>query len=601
MSIGAAIVSTSIPATRTFKKFFTIAYLLAAQNHYSTKAFVQNFNIGKAFEMRARLPRKAANSALATLKQEVVAAIKVEVETSLPTKKAKKEGKKLKEEIIIGSAEVIEVIKVEVETSLPTKKAKKEGKNLKDIEVIKVEVETSLPTKKAKKEGKKLKEEIIIGSAEVIEVIKVEVGASLPAKAIRYGSDHILSGSVLIELGELTSMVVVQRPSQSIKTPYVADLIMKSAEYNRVEFLISSEKCSSAIASAVATEGMLKKTKKDSMKEKADAKIALSSALRQLVSSADDIHLGHTPALDCAGMIVPGAVVYCTPNDGHTKTKFTVQLCEEQREDGGVVTVACHPNLAERAARVLLENHLLTTELGNYDASRVLRQQTFGNSRVDFVVQNEEENSITLVEVKNVVGADYREGSVPPGRCEVGVYSVIPKEKDGSDYKRHAIFPHGSKKAEVNVVSDRAIKHIHELTCMQGTIDSQGRSVKSAILLIINRSDCEAFRPCHEADMLFAQMLLRAQEKGVLIIAKEVIWTSGTAISGRSLPIAFDISVTSDIDEEHLQRVLIFNESGSGRSPSPSKKKLKKEFEDDEDEDDGTIKLPQNKKMKKEL
>ena len=540
MSIGAAIVSTSIPATRTFKKFFTIAYLLAAQNHYSTKAFVQNFNIGKAFEMRARLPRKAANSALATLKQEVVAAIKVEVETSLPTKKAKKEGKKLKEEIIIGSAEVI-------------------------------------------------------------EVIKVEVGASLPAKAIRYGSDHILSGSVLIELGELTSMVVVQRPSQSIKTPYVADLIMKSAEYNRVEFLISSEKCSSAIASAVATEGMLKKTKKDSMKEKADAKIALSSALRQLVSSADDIHLGHTPALDCAGMIVPGAVVYCTPNDGHTKTKFTVQLCEEQREDGGVVTVACHPNLAERAARVLLENHLLTTELGNYDASRVLRQQTFGNSRVDFVVQNEEENSITLVEVKNVVGADYREGSVPPGRCEVGVYSVIPKEKDGSDYKRHAIFPHGSKKAEVNVVSDRAIKHIHELTCMQGTIDSQGRSVKSAILLIINRSDCEAFRPCHEADMLFAQMLLRAQEKGVLIIAKEVIWTSGTAISGRSLPIAFDISVTSDIDEEHLQRVLIFNESGSGRSPSPSKKKLKKEFEDDEDEDDGTIKLPQNKKMKKEL
>ena len=592
--------SRSTPATRTFKKFFTIAYLLAAQNHYSTKAFVQNFNIGKAFEMRARLPRKAANSALASLKQEVVAAIKVEVETSLPTKKAKKEGKKLKEEIIIGSAEVIEVIKVEVETSLPMKRAKKEGKKLKDIEIIKVEVEASLPTKKAKKEGKKLKEEIIIGSAEVIEVIKVEVGASLPAKAIDE-SDHILSGSVLIELGELTSMVVVQRPSQSIKTPYVADLIMKSAEYNRVEFLISSEKCSSAIASAVATEGMLKKTKKDSMKEKADAKIALSSALRQLVSSADDIHLGHTPALDCAGMIVPGAVVYCTPNDGHTKTKFTVQLCEEQREDGGVVTVACHPNLAERAARVLLENHLLTTELGNYDASRVLRQQTFGNSRVDFVVQNEEENSITLVEVKNVVGADYREGSVPPGRCEVGVYSVIPKEKDGSDYKRHAIFPHGSKKAEVNVVSDRAIKHIHELTCMQGTIDSQGRSVKSAILLIINRSDCEAFRPCHEADMLFAQMLLRAQEKGVLIIAKEVIWTSGTAISGRSLPIAFDISVTSDIDEEHLQRVLIFNESGSGRSPSPSKKKLKKEFEDDEDEDDGTIKLPQNKKMKKEL
>ena len=357
---------------------------------------------------------------------------------------------------------------------------------------------------------------------------------------------------------------------------------MKPAEYDRIDFMTSAEVSSTGIIENGISGGMLKKTKKSSLKGKADAKAALSNALRQTASSPDDIHLGHTPALDCAGMIVPGAVVYCTPNDGHTKTKFTVQLCEEQREDGGVVTVACHPNLAERAARVLLENHLLNEELGDYDPLRVLRQQTFGKSRVDFVVQNEIENSITLVEVKNVVGADYKEGSVPPGRCEVGVYSVIPMEADGSDYKRHAIFPHGSKKAEVNVVSDRAIKHIHELTCMQGTTDDQGRYVKSSILFIINRSDCEAFRPCHEADMLFAQMLLRAQERGVLIIAKEVIWTLGTAVSGRSLPVAFDKSVTSNIDENHLSQVLLFNESGSGRSPSPSKKKMKEEDEDEE-------------------
>ena len=93
--------------------------------------------------------------------------------------------------------------------------------------------------------------------------------------------------------------------------------------------------------------------------------------------SSPDIHLGHTPALDCAGMIVPGAVVYCTVNGGHTKSKYTVQFCEEQREDGGIVTVACHPNLAERAARVLLEEEYLTEELGLYDAGKVLRQQTF--------------------------------------------------------------------------------------------------------------------------------------------------------------------------------------------------------------------------------
>ena len=99
-------------------------------------------------------------------------------------------------------------------------------------------------------------------------------------------------------------------------------------------------------------------------------------------------------------------------------------------------------------------------------------------------------------------------------------------------------------------------------------------------------------------------MLLRAQERGVLIIAKEVIWTLGTAVSGRSLPIAFDSSVTSNIDENHLSQVLLFIECGSGRSPSPSKKKLKKEDEEleeekEEEEEEIAAKTPQKKKLKK--
>ena len=557
--------------------------------------------MGKMSAIRPRLPRKAhqnqvvSYSALLSSNTVDALAIKEEVAALLPTKKVEKERV----------------------ASLPSKKLKEvkssdENMLIENVEAVEAAVEeeapASLPTKRVKKEGKKSKKEIFVESVEVIAVVKEEVPASWLAGKFKEDVAHISLVSVLIELGELTPMVVVQRPSQSIKTPYVADLIMKPAEYDRIDFMTSAEVSSTGIIENGISGGMLKKTKKSSLKGKADAKAALSNALRQTASSPDDIHLGHTPALDCAGMIVPGAVVYCTPNDGHTKTKFTVQLCEEQREDGGVVTVACHPNLAERAARVLLENHLLNEELGDYDPLRVLRQQTFGKSRVDFVVQNEIENSVTLVEVKNVVGADYKEGSVPPGRCEVGVYSVIPMEADGSDYKRHAIFPHGSKKAEVNVVSDRAIKHIHELTCMQGTTDDQGRYVKSSILFIINRSDCEAFRPCHEADMLFAQMLLRAQERGVLIIAKEVIWSLGTAVSGRSLPVAFDKSVTSNIDENHLSQVLLFNESGSGRSPSPSKKKMKEEDEDeDEDEELGdekeekevTAKVPQKKRIKK--
>ena len=422
-----------------------------------------------------------------------------------------------------------------------------------------------------------------------LQAIKDEPSATIPKTT---STDHKTKSNKdqpLVDLGELTAMVVVCRPSQAIKTPYVADLIAKSKDYNRLDFAVEKTEAS---ASASATP-----SKKVSQKDKMNITKALSSSLRSTVQP-EDIHLGHTPALDCAGMIVPGAVVYCTPNDERTKTKFTVQFCEEQREDGGVVTVACHPNLAERAARVLLEEAYLTEELGVYDLDNVLRQQTFGNSRVDFVVRNIENNCITLVEVKNVVGADYIEGAVPAGRSEIGVYSVVPKESDGSDYVRHAIFPHGSKKPDIGVVSDRAIKHVHELTCMHGTTDAQGRAVKSAVLFIINRSDCEAFRPCHEADMVFAQMLLRAREKGVNLIAKEVIWINGIGRAGRSIPVNFHTSVLSDaLDEDHLKRILLFNENGSGRSPPPSAAK-KKEIEIDIDDDDSDSSVPKKKKKK---
>lgn len=315
-----------------------------------------------------------------------------------------------------------------------------------------------------------------------------------------------------------------------------------------------------------------------SSKDKEIAKKALSELLGKS-AHPDEIKLGHTPALDCAGMIVPGSVVWCTENsaDRNTKTAFTAQHVGEIRGDGedDLVTVGCHPTLAERAAKRLLELELLP-EVGEYDSTAIASQQSFGKSRVDFVLSSADKQSMTLVEVKNVVGADYMEGHVPSGRSEVGVYTqpaVVLSDGVEVPYRRNAIFPHGSHKKGVGVVSDRAIKHVHELTTLHGTIDSAtGRRMACVVLFIVNRNDCEAFRPCHEACLLFAQMLLRASKAGVTLLAKELVWEGSVCTAGRSLPVVFDRSVDdARIDEEHLQRVLIFNEQGSGRTPSPKK------------------------------
>ena len=102
---------------------------------------------------------------------------------------------------------------------------------------------------------------------------------------------------------------------------------------------------------------------------------------------------------------------------------------------------------------------------------------------------------------------------------------------------------------------------------MHGTIDgASGARINSAILFVVNRSDCTKFRPCHEACMLFAQMLHRAVKMGVMVIAKEVIWEDTIAYLGKSLPVVFsDVVDESDIDEKHLKAVLDFNESNGNK------------------------------------
>lgn len=300
-------------------------------------------------------------------------------------------------------------------------------------------------------------------------------------------------------------------------------------------------------------------------------------------------------------MIATGSLVYCTENKGETKTKYTVQFCEEQREDGTTVTVASHPFLAEKVALALLERKLVS-EFGDYNVNNILKQQTYGKSRVDFVLENIEEKTTFLVEVKNVVGADYIEGNVPLKRGDVGVYTQPRKNADGSMYERHAIFPHGTKKNKVGVISDRAIKHLHELTNIQGTMDKNNRKIQSCMLFIINRSDCESFRPCHEADLVFAQVLLKAHENNVILIAKEIIWINGRALAGRTLPVKFDENIikTSDIDNNHLLQILLFNENGSGRTPSPKKKKDEIELEELESKEVETELTESGKSNKKE-
>jgi DNA-binding sugar fermentation-stimulating protein len=311
------------------------------------------------------------------------------------------------------------------------------------------------------------------------------------------------AGPVLFELSTLFKHVIVSRPSKQVKTPYVADMLPFSDDVARMVAMHTNALTGSKTGSS-SSSGSGSDIVSPSKKDRVAAYAALSAALRGSADAAPEtLVLGHTPSLDCAGMVVPGSVVYCTQNaaSGTTKTAFAAQLCEEIREGDSRVTVGCHPFLAERAAKRFIELALLP-ELGAYDVGAVASQVSYGRSRVDYVLPSADGATTTLLEIKNCVGADYVEHLVPAARSDVGVYT-----RPAAGYVRHAIFPHGAKKPGIGVVSDRAIKHVHELTALHGTVDEASkRTIQSAILFVVNRADCEAMRPCHEACMLFAQV-----------------------------------------------------------------------------------------------
>ena len=363
-------------------------------------------------------------------------------------------------------------------------------------------------------------------------------------------------------------MGVLCRPSQVVRSPYVAD-IQKSP------FDVSP------FASVLKGEGA-----KLTGKEKSERKKKIESLVADLkkADGGEDQggQMAHAPSLDCAGMLVMGSNCYVTKNLGSTtKTAFTIQLCEEERgpKESNVI-VGYHPALAEKIAKSILLKGLLKDEIGEIE--NIASQRTFQNSRVDFVLEGKD-NSLTLLEVKNVVGAEYEEGTVPDTRSPVGVYEVSPSDLPAKG--RHAIFPHGSLKPGIGVVSDRAIKHVHELGELQGSIDSEtGRTIKTAVLFVVNRGDTTAFRPAHEACPVFAQCLKRAGEAGTKLIAKEIKWQltepgeegeiTAEAVLGKTLPVNFHASVTTDVDQGHLERILKYNaEVPKTRSPPASAKK----------------------------
>ncbi len=189
-----------------------------------------------------------------------------------------------------------------------------------------------------------------------------------------------------------------------------------------------------------------------------------------LVQLEDDTHLieAHVPDPGrLIDLLIPHAQIALRPNSNkNRKTKYTVV---------GVKKNDFWVNIDSQ-----LTNRLFSEEYKKIkslkDCKIVKKEYTFGNSRIDFLMENEKTEKL-LVEVKSV--------------------TLVKNDV--------ALFPDAPTK--------RGQRHINELK------DALQDGYQSAVVFIVKRPDCRWFSPNWEIDPAFSKAFTNAVASGVIPIA----------------------------------------------------------------------------------
>ena len=280
--------------------------------------------------------------------------------------------------------------------------------------------------------------------------------------------------SLLLKIDGLVEGDVIKRPSKFIKTPYVADIMLKKKE--------------------------------------------------DISNSSVDTVLGHTASLGCCGLADAGARILMAPvitkkNKKNKKDEEKEKLSCEYRvylsvilERDTEIIVGIYPKLAEELTEAALKANLLSRlqNIRRYRRETVLQVEGQIDSRFDFT--GIDCNGIPFImEVKNVPLADYED--------------ITAKDRKKMCYDDRAIdskvayFPDGYRKKSTDPVSPRALKHIKEMTLIKSKT-----KIRCIMCYVIQRTDIDRFQPSI-LDPEYREAVRVAVATGVEIITLVVRWT----------------------------------------------------------------------------
>jgi len=212
-----------------------------------------------------------------------------------------------------------------------------------------------------------------------------------------------MSDKLMLKLDNLIDGLVAKRPSQFIKTPYVADV-----------------KC----------------------------------------NNNENSVLAHTASLGCCGLADIGASVLMAPLEGKkTQCDYRIYLSVIKEREKEII-IGIHPKLAEDLTEIALKNNYLSRlqNIKSYKRETAIYVEGKVDSRFDF--SGIDCNGIPFIlEVKNVPLADYEDISAKDRKK----LSFDDRDVDS----KVAYFPDGYRKKSTDTVSPRALKHIKELTLIK--------------------------------------------------------------------------------------------------------------------------------------
>ena len=234
----------------------------------------------------------------------------------------------------------------------------------------------------------------------------------------------------------------------------------------------------------------------------------------------------HSASLGCCGLCEKDKIVYASKieaNCPQTKSKvcsykiYLSNFYEERinNKNEKIINnqiIGIDPKLAETLFESALKNNNLKT-LQNIKKYR--REAKLGNSRFDFIgIDNN--NKYFVLEVKNVPLADYVDTTSSERKKmeKKGLFENV------NFNEKIAYFPDGYRKKKGDVVSERALKHINELSEI-----TLSKKIRPIICFVIQRNDVSSFQASN-LDPIYKNAFYDALKCGVEVIVLMVSWNS---------------------------------------------------------------------------